>query len=71
MGRVRRAGKAAASGEKRRRRFVSMHAQFESVATSRCVRRWLEKRRDGVETHVVQLVGGGLLRWPCWYEKGE
>jgi hypothetical protein len=68
---ARRAGKAAVALEKRRQRFVSTHAQFESVATSRCVRRWVEKRRDGTCCHVVQLVGGGLLRWPLWYEKGE
>lgn len=61
----------AERGEKRRQRFVSTHTQFESVAALRGARRWVEKRRDGVETHVVQLVGGGLLRWPCWYEKGE
>jgi hypothetical protein len=72
MGRARQTGgNAAEREEKRRRRFVSMHVQFESVATSRCERRWVEKRRDGVETHVVRLVGGGLLRWPRWYEKGE
>ena len=62
MGRAVRAAKAAGSAEKRRRRIIATHLEFESVASSQCVRRWVEKGRAGVQTHVIELVGGGLLR---------